>query len=1260
VGGERVGRAIGLRQAVGAVRSAVATRLSRPGRPASVRRHRRVRPHHKTKLALGVAVLFGLGALANQPAFAVAGCTMNAVACENTQEGTPATEWDDVYGAGDWEIQGYATDISVNVGQTVSFKIDSAAASYRIDIYRIGYYGGDGARLIHSITNPIVTDQDDVNCASNESTQIFDCGSWSVSASWAVPANAVSGVYIARLTRTDGPVGKSHIPFVVRNDASHSDLIFKTSDATWQAYNSYGGSNFYYGGPNGRSFKASYNRPFATRAVGDGRDFLFSSEYAMIRFLERNGYDVTYTTDVDVDRYGALLQNHKTFLSVGHDEYWSGNERTNVEAARDAGVNLAFFSGNEVYWKTRFESSVAGTPTSHRTLVCYKETWANAKFDTSSPEWTGTWRDPRFSPPSDGGRPENALTGTMYMSNNTDLAMQVPAAQGKYRFWRNTSVAELAGNDVATLAPHTVGYESDEDVDNGFRPKGQIRLSTTTGPAPEYLLDFGLQTAPGTTTHHMTLHRAPSGALVFGAGTIQWAWGLDDQHDGVQSPADPAMQQATINLLAEMGAQPATLMAGRSAAAPSSDTVAPSAAITSPANNAVVANGSLVTVSGAASDTGGVVAGVEVSTDGGTTWHPATGTTSWTYSFYSTGVGTQTVQARAIDDSVNVQPTPTSITVKLSGPSTLFGARVPKTPAHTDTAGFELGVKFTPQNSGTVTGVRFYKGTGNTGTHTGSLWSTTGTRLATGTFSGESATGWQTLNFSTPVQVNAGTTYVASYFAPNGRYAADERYFSYGDYKAPPLISPRSMTSGGNGLHRIGAGFPVTPAANDTNYYVDVVFYEGDSLQPSVLSHTPSDTQTNVDLTERPTASFSKDINASSISFTVKNPSNVNVPGTVTYNSGTRTATFTPSASLATNTTYTARVMANDTSGNPMEEAVSWTFTTSQYSEMSTLFAANATPDIAASTDGSAVTLGVKFTPQVAGKIVGVRYFQGAGNDGPHTGSLFTSTGTRLATATFNGGGTGWKSVYFDGPVTITPGTTYVAAYYAPNGHYAYTQSFFGAEWTNSDWAMSAPSGDNGLYLYGSDGFPTNAWSSSNYWVDPLFVTDAPPPGPPTQPNPPAGSETLFNSTDVPATVSEPDGGSIELGVKFTSEVAGQVVGVRFYKGSTNTGTHTATLWSATGEQLATGSFIAESASGWQTMLFSTPVTITAGTTYVVSYHTNVGYYSVNVNGFETGHDSSPLHVVAGGGSYQYGSSSFPSTAANHNYWVDPVFVPAS
>jgi hypothetical protein len=1056
--------------------------------------------------------------------------------------------------------------------------------------------------------------------------------------------------------RTDGTTGTSHIPFVVRDDASHSDIVFKTSDATWQAYNTYGGSSFYWGGANGRAFKASYNRPFSTRGLEAGRDYLFSNEYAMIRFLERNGYDVSYTTDVDSDRRGQLIKNHKLFLSVGHDEYWSGTQRAHVEAARDVGVNLAFFSGNEVYWKTRWESSVDGANTTFRTLVCYKETWANSKIDPSS-EWTGTWRDPRFSPPSNGGRPENGLTGTLYMSNNTDLAIQVPEVQGKNRFWRNTSVATLGAGQVATLPPHTVGYESNEDLDNGFRPRGLIRLSTTTGAAPEYLRDFGSTTSPGTTTHHMTLYRAASGALVFSAGTIQWAWGLDAEHDGPQEPADPRMQQATVNLFADMRVQPATLMSGLAAAAASTDTAAPTTAFVSPADNAVVTNGAQVTATGTATDASGRVAGVEVSTDGGVTWHPATGTDSWSYTFYANGVGTQVVQARAIDDSANVQQTPVSLTLKLTGPSTLFGARVPANPATNDTAAVELGIKVIPQSDGTITGVRFYKGVGNTGTHTGSLWTSTGTRLATGTFSGEAASGWQTLVFSSPVQVTGNTTYVASYFAPNGRYAAGDRFFSFADYKAAPLIAPRSYTSGGNGVYRSGAGFPAN-SYGDTNYYVDVLFYDGASAEPTVLSVSPEHGQTNVDLTEKPTAIFSKDISHSSIEFTLQSAAGVNVAGSVAYDNVGRSVTFTPTSSLVTSQTYTARLFARDTGGRPMAEPLLWAFTTTPYGQLQTLFPTGAIPDIAASTDSSALTLGVKFVPAVSGRIVGVRYYQGPGNAGPHTGSLYSESGLLLANATFAGGGTGWKSVYFANPVNVTAGTTYVASYFAPSGHYAYTSNFFASPYTNADWALTAPAGGNGVYRYGSDGFPTSSYSSANYWVDPLFVTDGPPPGPPTQPNPPAGSVTLFNGTDTPAIASDTDSSPIEIGVRFTTDVAGKVAGIRFYKGSQNTGAHTGTLWSPDGRQLATGSFIAESASGWQTMLFSQPVTITPGTTYTVSYHMGAGHYSVNVNGLAGGYDRAPLHVSANGAVYRYGSTAFPSSSSSHNYWVDVVFVP--
>ena len=288
--------------------------------------------------------------------------------------GNPYSEWG-VPDFRDNRIAGFATKMSLNRGQTVRFKINvQSGATYTLRIYRIGYYGGNGARLITNLGTLSGTVQP--NGISNSSTGHLDCSNWSESASWAIPSTAVSGFYIAKLERSGG--GSNHIAFIVRNDASNSDLYLQFPDATWQAYNGYGGNSMYDGNtswPAGHAVKVSYNRPFFpynSLFNTDGReaDWYMNAEYPMIRWLERNGYDVTYTSCNDVSNNGSRLLNHKVFISLGHDEYWSKEHRENVEAARNAGVHIAFFSGNEVYWKTRWENNDG---TEDRTLVCYKE-----------------------------------------------------------------------------------------------------------------------------------------------------------------------------------------------------------------------------------------------------------------------------------------------------------------------------------------------------------------------------------------------------------------------------------------------------------------------------------------------------------------------------------------------------------------------------------------------------------------------------------------------------------------------------------------------------------------------------------------------------------------------------------------------------------------------------------------------------------------------------------------------------------------------
>ncbi|SEI58016.1 Ig-like domain-containing protein [Arthrobacter sp. yr096] len=1308
------------------------------------------RPQRSLKgllVPLVISMVAALLPLTAGPAVAAGPCdpVVNLVACENSKTGSPPSEWD-INGAGDDSIQGFSTEISVNAGQPIRFKVDTNALTYTIGIYRTGWYGGNGARKIADVT-PSVLRQNQPACRTDVSTELYDCGTWAVSATWQVPATAVSGVYIALLTRPDTGA-KSHITFVVRNDGNRSAVVFQTADQTWQAYNTYGGSDFYQGAANGRSYKVSYNRPMATRDGPGGRDFYFSNEYPMVRFLEQNGYDVSYISGLDTDRSGAELLNHKVFLSVGHDEYWSGPQRANVTAARDAGVNLQFLSGNEMYWRTRFEpSTVDGA--ANRTLTCYKETWGNAKIDPSA-QWTGTWRDPRFaSQANGGGLPENGLTGTMYMSNHSDLPITVKADEGKTRLWRNTTLASLPAGSSAALAAHTVGYESNEDLDNGFRPAGLIRLSTTVGSVPEYLQDFGNTVAPGSTTHNVTLYKAASGALVFSAGSVQWTWGLDQEHDGDGAPADVRMRQAQVNLLADMGAQPATRAAGLVAAVASTDTTKPTVAISAPATGATVAHGSSVTVTGTAADVGGVVAGVEVSTDGGATWHPAQGKQTWTYTYIQKGLTTATVQARAIDDSANIG-TAVTRSITLSGPYSVFGQTIPVVKDSGDGGAYEMGLRFTPSVDGFITGVRFYKSTANTGTHTGSLWSSTGERLATTTFTNETASGWQTALFSQAVPVAAGQKYTASYWAPNGHYATkDYQWASFGSTDAPLKVAG-GFGAEPAGVYSTSQGFPTT-SYNGGNYFADALFSTVDSSPMTVSGHTPIPSSSSVSVNTKVSAVFSKPVTAASVQLTLQSPTGP-VAGTTAYDAATRRATFTPSSALAFSTQFTATLAGTDSVGGPVTAGGTWSFTTAATLPVPgscpcSLFDDSVTPGIAELREGVPVTLGVRFSSVSAGEVLGVRFYKSAGNTGTHNGALYSATGQQLATVAFtNESASGWQTAMFSQPVQMAANTEYIVSYKSLTGTYSATANGFGSGMSVGPLRAAS---DAGAYTYSGD-FASSR-STASYLVDVVvtvpntpFTVGSHSPLPnassvplntavsavlseaavassvtmalkvtsgaavagtssydatsrkvtftPTaaltagtsytatvtatsvsgQPMTAGGTWsfttvpaprtpgvcpcTLYQDTVTPTTPDANDGVPLSLGVRFASDTAGQVTGVRFYKAAGNTGTHTGSLYTATGQLLATVTFTNESSSGWQTASFSQPVNIEADTEYVAAYKAPTGKYSYTAGGFGAGFTSGPLRTDADSGAFAY-NSDFPNATSTASYLVDLVFA---
>ena len=769
--------------------------------------------------------------------------SQNPIVAENALPGNPYAEWG-VPNFRDNSIAGFSTKMSLNSGEIVRFKINvQGAASFTLKIYRLGYYGGNGARLITNLG--VLPGTIQPAGISDPATGLLDCSNWSESASWNIPAAAVSGLYIAKLERTGG--GSNHIAFIVRNDSRNSDIYLQIPDATWQAYNGYGGNSLYDGNtgfPGGHAAKVSYNRPifpYNSLFNTDGRqaDWYMNADYPMIRFLERNGYDITYTGSNDVANNGSRLLNHKIFISNGHDEYWSKEQRNNVEAARNAGVHLAFFSGNEVYWKTRWENHDG---TEHRTLVCYKEGLlgdgtigervCQIKCDASSAEWTGLWRT---GGNYDAGKPENALSGQISW---VDLPAEigVPAFYKKLRFWRNTPVQNLPDGQTAFLGVNTLGFEWNFEQPQYASSYPACRITMSSRKINDH-------------THKLSLYRHTSGALVFGAGTIQWAWGLDANHLNGTTVTSPEMQQATVNLFADMGVQPATLQAGLVAAVESTDLTAPSSVIQTPAGSSF-ASGTAATINGTASDAGGgVVAGVEVSVDGGTTWRPADINTidanvTWTFTWTPKIEGNTIIKTRSFDDSGNKETPGAGINVIISPavcPCTVFvSSDSPFKPLVNDGQAIEPGMKFRSNANGFITGIRFYKGAGATGTHTGSLWNSGGQLLSRATFVNETASGWQQVLFSSPIAITANTTYVVSYHSSSGDYAVTNSYFTQAVINGP-LKGLADGEEGPNGVfvYTASPAFPTT-GFQASNYWVDAVYERTKPFSLPVIKLQPA------------------------------------------------------------------------------------------------------------------------------------------------------------------------------------------------------------------------------------------------------------------------------------------------------------------------------------------------------------------------------------------------------------------------------------
>ncbi|MEQ1543388.1 MAG: DUF4082 domain-containing protein, partial [Novosphingobium sp.] len=293
--------------------------------------------------------------------------------------------------------------------------------------------------------------------------------------------------------------------------------------------------------------------------------------------------------------------------------------------------------------------------------------------------------------------------------------------------------------------------------------------------------------------------------------------------------------------------------------------------------------------------------------------------TSFADSLLSLGT-TYLYRVRATDAAGNLSAYSSVVsqtTLATAASQTIWTATTaPATASAADTSAVELGVKFRSDVAGTVTGIRFYKGAANTGAHVGKLWSSTGQLLATANFAGETASGWQQVNFSAPVAITANTVYVASYFAPNGGYAFNGNYFTSQGVDNVPLHALQNGVSGGNGVYLYGAtgGFP-TNSYNSGNYWVDVAFVATQLSSDTTAPTTP----TGLTATAAGTSQINLAWTASTdnVAVTGYQVERCQGAGCTSFSLvGSPTTTSFANSSLLAGTTYLYRVRATDAAGN--------------------------------------------------------------------------------------------------------------------------------------------------------------------------------------------------------------------------------------------------------------------------------------------------------------------------------------------------------
>ncbi|MEA2468628.1 MAG: hypothetical protein QOJ57_2754 [Thermoleophilaceae bacterium] len=412
----------------------------------------------------------------------------NPIIAENLEDGT--TRWD-ITSPARPAIEGYASESSAAPGQSFHLHVrpGSAGDRYRINVYRLGWYGGKGGRLVTCIPGcdsdtPEVTQPPPPR--PEPVTGTVRAG-WSVTDVLHVGRNWVSGYYLAQLRVTAGPdegaVGR--VPLVVRGPPGDaSAILVQVPVNTWQAYNPWGGKSLYTYNSTREvaATKVSFDRPYSEDVLVG---VPWGLELQAVRFLEREGYDVSYATNVDVDRSPEILMNHRLAMSIGHDEYWSLRQRDAFDRALDGSTNLAALGANAAYWQVRYDEA-------HRTIERITQ------FRALDP-----------------GRPECRLFGVMYAYNAQRWAGAQPTP---YRLAAAADDPWLLQTGLTRRddIPGIVGYEWDT-LEPGCFP-GRVTRLLHAEP-----LGQDQRVHPADAVRGL----ARSGARMFASGSLEFSWSLD-------------------------------------------------------------------------------------------------------------------------------------------------------------------------------------------------------------------------------------------------------------------------------------------------------------------------------------------------------------------------------------------------------------------------------------------------------------------------------------------------------------------------------------------------------------------------------------------------------------------------------------------------------------------------------------------------------------------------------------------------------------